>query len=213
MPKPGRNRCTARFASKFTYILWPYSIQFFCSAYIVKPIKRPFKFVVSRQVVFHNRENKHDFVKTVTGKLQNLYVSQTFPDALSRFHCIVIDVFKFQVSKIACTPQGTEWTWITTDRFWADCRFYWRNHVSDIASDGRWCVVKVHGCDSVMPDQLRSVDVHASIMVRITSAMFVEVASWWTSKFKSKLVTDAPASGRICVVDQTVEPQHEHMED
>ena len=43
---------------------------------------------LSRQVVFHDRENKHDFVKTVPGKLWNLCVfSRTFLVSLYRFHC------------------------------------------------------------------------------------------------------------------------------
>ena len=42
---------------------------------------------LSRQVVFHSRENKHDFVKTVPGKWQNLCVfSKTSPVSLHRFH-------------------------------------------------------------------------------------------------------------------------------
>ena len=44
---------------------------------------------LSRQVVFHSRENKHDLVKTVPGKWQNVCVfSKTFPVSLYRFHCI-----------------------------------------------------------------------------------------------------------------------------
>ena len=43
---------------------------------------------LSRQVVSHGRENKHDFVKTVSGKLWNLCVfSKTYPVSLYRFHC------------------------------------------------------------------------------------------------------------------------------
>ena len=34
---------------------------------------------LSRQVVFHDCENKHDFVKTMPGKLQNLCVLVRFP--------------------------------------------------------------------------------------------------------------------------------------
>ena len=43
---------------------------------------------LSRQVVFHDRENKHDFVKTAPGKWWNLCVfSKTSPVSLYRFHC------------------------------------------------------------------------------------------------------------------------------
>ena len=45
---------------------------------------------LSRRVVSYHRENKHDFVKTVPGKLWNLCVfSKTFPVSLYRFHCIL----------------------------------------------------------------------------------------------------------------------------
>ena len=41
-----------------------------------------------RQVVSHDRENKHDFVKIVPDKCWNLCVfSKTFPVLLYRFHC------------------------------------------------------------------------------------------------------------------------------
>ena len=43
---------------------------------------------LSWQVVFHDRENKHDFVWTVPDKLQNLCVfSKTPPVSLYMFHC------------------------------------------------------------------------------------------------------------------------------
>ena len=43
---------------------------------------------LSKQVVFHGREKKHDFVKTVPGKWWNLCVfSKTFPVSLYKFHC------------------------------------------------------------------------------------------------------------------------------
>ena len=56
----------------------------------VKPEKVSTKFCgFSRQVVFHDRENEHHFVKTVPGKWSNLCVfSKTFPISLYRFHCI-----------------------------------------------------------------------------------------------------------------------------
>ena len=48
---------------------------------------------LSRQVVFHGRENKHDLVKTVPGKWWNLCVlSKTFPVVLYRFHCVTFQV-------------------------------------------------------------------------------------------------------------------------
>ena len=44
---------------------------------------------LSRQVVSHDRDNKHDFVKTVPGKCWNLcVVGKTSPVLLYRFHCI-----------------------------------------------------------------------------------------------------------------------------
>ena len=46
---------------------------------------------LSRQVVFHDRENKHDFVKTVPGKWCNLCVfSKISLVSLYRFHCNTI---------------------------------------------------------------------------------------------------------------------------
>ena len=44
---------------------------------------------LSRQVVSHDRENKHDFVKTAPDKCWNLCdFSKTSPVLLYRFHCI-----------------------------------------------------------------------------------------------------------------------------
>ena len=43
---------------------------------------------LSSQVVFHDRDDKHGFVKTVPGKLQNVYAfDKTFRVSLYRFHC------------------------------------------------------------------------------------------------------------------------------
>ena len=50
---------------------------------------------LSRQVVFYDRENKHDFVKTVPCKCSNLCVfSKTSPVLLYRFRCIDLSSVK-----------------------------------------------------------------------------------------------------------------------
>ena len=52
-------------------------------------IKRSLNFVVFQDGVFHDREDKHDFVKTVPGKWWNLCVfGKTFPVSLYRFYYI-----------------------------------------------------------------------------------------------------------------------------
>ena len=52
---------------------------------------------LSRQMVFHDRENKHDFIKTVPGKWLNLCVfSVTSPVSLYRFHCIGIPIINLR---------------------------------------------------------------------------------------------------------------------
>ena len=46
---------------------------------------------LSKQVVFHGRENKHDFVKNVPGNWWNLYdFGKTSLVSLYRFHCTCI---------------------------------------------------------------------------------------------------------------------------
>ena len=55
---------------------------------------------LSRQVLFHDSENKYDFVKSVPGKRWNLCVfSKTFEVSLYRFHCISWRVFREFYSK------------------------------------------------------------------------------------------------------------------
>ena len=48
---------------------------------------------LSRQVISHDRQNKHHFVKTVTDKCYNWCVfSKTSPVLICRFHCIRLPV-------------------------------------------------------------------------------------------------------------------------
>ena len=79
---------------------------------------------LSRQVVFHDKENKHDFVKTVPGKLCILCVfSKTSLVSLYRFHCI-------------CMPY-----WISLTH-WGRMMHIWISKLTTIGSDNglltRW---------------------------------------------------------------------------
>ena len=65
---------------------------------------------LSRQVVSHDTENKHDFVKTVPDKCWNLCVfDKTSPVLLYRFHCLQIFIQEKNVANkmaaISFRPQ------------------------------------------------------------------------------------------------------------
>ena len=73
---------------------------------------------LSRQVVFQHRENKHDSIKTVPDKLQNLCVfNKTSLVSLYRFHCIS-NWWLLSVSLVKLPSDDCFWTLLMISQHW-----------------------------------------------------------------------------------------------
>ena len=107
---------------------------------------------LSRQVVFHGRENKYDFVKTLLGKWWNLCVfSKIFPVSLYRFHRTVVNWYSmFASSNLAlvwltvCYCSLTHWGLVMHICQWAGSFFFFFLNLKCIFQPNNRCNILIH---------------------------------------------------------------------